>query len=100
MADEVAIRVSNLSKKFKVYYKDQNGDVVLKDTYTAHKLSEGIGENDGYVVSYQVPVEKGKSAFILPTWITLDGVTVSQNQIQYYVSPDGKTVSWPYNNNP
>ena len=91
---------STISKKFKVYYKDQNGDVVLKDTYTAHKLSEGIGENDGYVVSYQVPVEKGKSAFILPTWITLDGVTVSQNQIQYYVSPDGKTVSWPYNNNP
>lgn len=85
---------STISKKFKVYYKDKNGNVQLKNTYTAHDLNNGIGENDGYVVSYQVPVEKGKSAFILPTWITLDGVTVSQNQVEFHVSDDGKTVTW------
>jgi len=85
---------STISKKFKVYYKDKNGNVVLKNTYTAHDLSSGIGENDGYVVSYQVPVEPNKSAYILPTWITLDGVTVSQNQVMFHVSSDGQTVSW------
>ena len=93
---------STISKRFRVYYKDADGNTHLKATYYAHDLNNGIAENDGYVISYQVPVENGKGAYILPTWVTLDGVAVSQNEVYYNVSADGNTVTWnpPANQNP
>ena len=78
-------------------YKTENG-VAVYNTYYAHDLNDKIpeaqGTHAGYVVSYQVPVEKNEFAYVRPTWVTLDGVTISQNLVQYHVSEDGKNVSW------
>ena len=86
----------SFSKAFITLYKTyENGtEVIRKKEYYACDLSS-IPANDartnGYVVSYQIDVQ---NAFVTPAWITLDGVTVSQNPYQVNIDTSNNTVSW------
>ena len=88
---------TSFSNAFNVVYKDEKGDLQQK-SYNATALNSKLKR--GYVAGYRVDVSsvtgENNAAFILPAWTTLDGCTISQNQVKFYVNNDNQVV-WDTN---